>query len=105
MSRIQLFRLNGVYITLTLVDGQWHRSLTNIGFRPTFLKGELSRSIESFLIDFEGDLYGKSLRLRFLHRLRPEMKFPDVQALQAQISRDFARAKSIFSIPNSCEET
>jgi len=86
---------DGVYITLTLVDGEWHRSLTNIGFRPTF-KGELSRSIESFLIDFEGDLYGKSLRLRFLHRLRPEMKFPDVQALQAQISRDFTRANRYF---------
>ena len=86
---------DGVYITLTLVDGEWRRSLTNIGFRPTF-EGELARSIESFLIDFDGDLYGKSLRLRFLHRLRAEKKFPDVKALQEQISRDFARAKRYF---------
>jgi riboflavin kinase/FMN adenylyltransferase len=87
---------DGVYVTLTLVDGQWYRSLTNIGVRPTF-GGDAARSIESFLIDFKGDLYGKTLRLRFLHRLRAEKKFPDMDALQVQISYDFSRANRYFN--------
>ncbi|HZS48142.1 MAG TPA: bifunctional riboflavin kinase/FAD synthetase [Blastocatellia bacterium] len=89
---------DGVYITLTLVDGAWHRSLTNIGVRPTF-GGDSDRSIETFLIDFKGDLYGKTLRLRFLHRLRAEMKFPDMKALQEQIAYDFKRANRYFASP------
>jgi riboflavin kinase/FMN adenylyltransferase len=86
---------DGVYVTLTLVDGIWRRSVTNIGKRPTF-GGELESKIETHLIDFEGDLYDQTIRVRMLHRLRGEKKFNGVEELKAQISRDRDRAIRYF---------
>lgn len=86
---------NGVYVTATLVDGTWRRSVTNIGIRPT-VGGDLNRVVETHLLDFDGDLYGRMLRTRFLHRLRPERKFPSFDELRAQIVRDAARAARYF---------
>ena len=85
----------GVYATATLVDGSWRRSITNVGVRPTFGK-DLEPSIESYIFDFEGDLYGDVLRVRFLHRIRDERKFNGIDELKAQISRDSARALNYF---------
>ncbi len=87
---------NGVYVTATLVDATWRRSVTNIGVRPT-VGGDLNRVVETHLLDFSGDLYGRTLRTRFLHRLRPERKFPDFNTLRAQITRDAARAAHYFT--------
>jgi riboflavin kinase/FMN adenylyltransferase len=87
---------NGVYVTATLVDGVWRRSVTNIGVRPT-VGGDLNRVVETHLLDFDGDLYGRTLRTRFLHRLRPERKFPSFDELRAQIVRDAARAARYFT--------
>ncbi|CAN5697891.1 bifunctional riboflavin kinase/FAD synthetase [soil metagenome] len=85
----------GVYATATLVEGTWRRSITNIGVRPTF-ENESDPSIESFIFDFEGDLYGDVLRVRFLHRIRDERKFSGIDELRAQIERDSARARNYF---------
>jgi riboflavin kinase/FMN adenylyltransferase len=85
----------GVYITLTLVDGHWQRSVTNIGRRPT-VSDETALRIETHLLDFDGDLYDQTLRLRFLHRLRGERKFSGIEALKAQIAQDRARAVRYF---------
>ncbi len=85
----------GVYATATLVDGTWRRSITNVGVRPTFGK-DLEPSIESYIFDFDGDLYGDVLRVRFLHRIRDERKFNGIDELKAQISRDSARALNYF---------
>ncbi|MGI8811468.1 MAG: bifunctional riboflavin kinase/FAD synthetase [Pyrinomonadaceae bacterium] len=85
----------GVYATATLVEGKWRRSITNIGVRPTF-ENEAEPSIESYLFDFDGDLYGDVLRVRFLHRLRDERKFNGVDELKAQIEKDSARALNYF---------
>ncbi len=87
---------DGVYVTLSLVDGTWHRSVTNIGKRPTF-GGEAESRIETHLIDFDRDLYGKTLRVRVLHRLRNEKKFNGVDQLRAQITLDRDRAVRYFS--------
>src|SRR5207244_4828306 len=57
----------GVYATATLIDGVWRRSITNIGVRPTF-EDATEPSIESYIFDFDADLYGDVLRVRFLHR-------------------------------------
>jgi riboflavin kinase/FMN adenylyltransferase len=85
----------GVYVTATLIEGQWRRSVTNIGVRPTF--GEaLEPSVETHVIDWSGDLYGDALRVRFLHRLRDEKKFGSVDELRSQIERDVARAEEFF---------
>ena len=85
----------GVYATATLVEGAWRRSITNIGIRPTFEK-DAEPSIETFIFDFDGDLYGDVLRVRFLHRIRDERKFAGIDELKAQIGKDTARALNYF---------
>ena len=86
----------GVYATATLIDGTWRKSITNIGVRPTF-ENDAEPSIESYIFDFDGDLYGDVLRVRFLHRLRDERKFNGIDELKAQIELDTRRAQSYFS--------
>ena len=85
----------GVYATATLIDGTWRRSITNIGVRPTF-EDATEPSIETYVFDFDGDLYGDVLRVRFLHRIRDERKFSGVDELKAQIGRDSRRAMNYF---------
>ena len=86
----------GVYATATLIDGTWRRSITNIGVRPTF-GVDAEPSIESYVFDFDGDLYGDVLRVRFLHRIRDERKFGGIDELKAQIKRDSRRALNYFN--------
>ena len=88
----------GVYATATLVGGAWRKSITNIGVRPTFEK-DSEPSIETYIFDFDGDLYGDVLRVRFLHRIRDERKFSGVDELKAQIGRDTQRALNYFRHP------
>lgn len=85
----------GVYATATLIDGVWRRSITNIGVRPTF-KSEAEPSIETYIFDFEGDLYGDVLRVRFLHRIRDERKFGGIEELKNQIAKDSRTALKYF---------
>jgi riboflavin kinase/FMN adenylyltransferase len=86
---------NGVYVTGTLIDGVWRRGVTNIGTRPTF-ESDAEPSVETFVIDWAGDLYGDVIRVRFLHRLRDEKQFSSLEQLQAQIGRDVIKAESYF---------
>lgn len=85
----------GVYATASLVGGTWRRSITNIGVRPTF-ENDAEPSIESYIFDFDGELYGDVLRVRFLHRIRDERKFNGIDELKAQIERDTRRALNYF---------
>jgi riboflavin kinase / FMN adenylyltransferase len=87
---------DGVYVTLALVDGIWRRSVTNIGKRPT-LGAEAESKVETHLIDFDDDLYGRTIRVRVLHRLRGEKKFSGIDELRAQIARDRKRAVRYFN--------
>ena len=86
----------GVYATATLIEGTWRRSITNVGIRPTF-DDDQNPSIESYVFDFDGDLYGDVLRVRFLHRIRDERKFGGIDELRAQIQKDTRRALNYFS--------
>ncbi|HEX8283745.1 MAG TPA: bifunctional riboflavin kinase/FAD synthetase [Pyrinomonadaceae bacterium] len=86
----------GVYVTATLIQGAWRRSVTNVGVRPTFEK-EAEPSIETFVMDWGGDLYGDVVRVRFLHRLRDERRFSSVEELKRQIDSDAARARKYFT--------
>ncbi|MFN3329584.1 MAG: riboflavin kinase, partial [Pyrinomonadaceae bacterium] len=80
----------------TLIDGKWHRSITNVGIRPTFSQsGEVS--IETHVFDFEDNLYNRCLRVRFLHRIRDERKFNGIEDLREQIKKDICRAIRYFS--------
>jgi riboflavin kinase/FMN adenylyltransferase len=86
---------NGVYVTLTLVEGEWWRSVSNVGIRPTF-GGESEVTVETHLVDFDSELYGEKIRVRFLHRLRSEKKFGSVDELRTQIDRDYRRTLRYF---------
>ncbi len=86
---------HGVYVTGTLVEGEWRRSVTNIGVRPTF-GAEAEPSVETFVLNWSGDLYGDVVRVRFLHRLRDERRFDSVEELRIQIENDVKRAQRYF---------
>jgi riboflavin kinase/FMN adenylyltransferase len=86
----------GVYVTATLIEGAWRRSVTNVGVRPTFEK-EAEPSVETFVMDWGGDLYGDVVRVRFLRRLRDERRFASVEELRRQIHADAARARNYFA--------
>ena len=84
----------GVYVTQVQLDGAPIGSVTNIGFRPTLTPGtDPLPVVESHLLDFNGNLYGQPLRLRFLKPLRPEEKFDNVEKLQHQVQRDIQKAR------------
>ena len=86
----------GVYATAVLINDVWRKSITNVGVRPTF-EDESAPSIESYIFDFDGDLYGDVLRVRFLHRIRDERKFNGINELKAQIERDTQHTLNYFS--------
>jgi riboflavin kinase/FMN adenylyltransferase len=73
----------------TALDG-----VASIGVRPTFDAGAVS--IEVFLFDFDADLYGRQMEVSFIKRLRGETKFPDANALVAQVRKDIEEAKKIL---------
>ena len=81
---------DGVYAVFAAVDGRRVHGVANVGVRPTFGAG---RSVEVHLFDFEGDLYGHTLPVAFVARLREERRFDGVDALVAQIGRDAAEAR------------
>ena len=84
----------GVYACRCRIGQQVYHAVTNIGFRPT-VGGHQTRA-ESWILDFDGDLYGKTITLEFVAMLRPEEKFPSLEALQAQIHRDAEEARRIL---------
>jgi len=95
----------GVYATATLINNEWRKSITNVGVRPTF-EDETAPPIETYVFDFDGDLYGDVLRVRFLHRIRSERKFNGIDELKSQIERDTKHALLYFKrqgVNNSLE--
>jgi riboflavin kinase/FMN adenylyltransferase len=86
---------NGIYATWTLVEGAGHPSATSIGVRPTFDAGD--RTIETHVIDFNGDLYGKQIALQFVKRLRDEIRFANVEELKTQMTKDLEQARRALS--------
>ncbi len=87
---------NGVYLAECLVDGVKYPSLVNIGRRPTF--GNDKRLIETYLLDFDKDIYGRFIRVFFLRHLRDEMKFDGAEELKAKMTEDLQEAKTFFKI-------
>ena len=73
-------------------DGGAADAVVNVGYRPTF--GENQYWVEAYLLDFSGDLYDRTLRLEFLDRIRPEMKFSGVDALKRQVAADIEAARA-----------
>jgi len=82
----KLIPLDGVYIVKSYLDGKEVFGMMNIGTNPTVDGKE--RTIETYFLDFEGDLYDKEIRIHFLHRIRPEEKFDSLDALKEEIKND-----------------
>ncbi len=97
----ELIPRRGVYVTLLTEDGQRRLGVTNIGMRPTVSPAETAETIETHVLDFDEDMYGKQIVLEFMVRLRDEKKFPDLDALVAQIRTDIARARRYYQYLNT----
>lgn len=91
----QLLPPNGVYAGWASWGGERHMAVTNIGVRPTF-DGQ-GITVETYLLDYEGDLYGKMLDVTFEQRLRSEMKFNGLDALIGQIKADVEASRDVLS--------
>ena len=88
---------HGVYITrVHLPNGSGCPGVTNVGVRPTVSQSG-TVSVETFLLDFDGDLYGQRVRLEFCRPLRPERRFDSLDALKEQILRDIDSARAYFA--------
>ncbi len=87
---------NGIYATVVEVDGEVHDAATSIGVRPTF-ETDGGRTIETYLLDFDGDLYTKRLRLEFVERLRAEVAFKSVDQLVEQMNQDVEQTRQILA--------
>jgi riboflavin kinase/FMN adenylyltransferase len=86
---------DGVYVTRAEVRGTVYSGATNIGTRPTF--DGTDRRVETYVLDFDGNVYGEVVRIEFLERLRDELKFVSVEALVAQMDRDVAATRKYFA--------
>lgn len=95
------FPPNGVYAVDVQRNGTRLRGVANIGVRPTVANASGERLLEVHLFDFSGDLYGEDLEVTFRRFLRPEQKFPSLDALKAQIAEDVAAAKANFQSSSS----
>lgn len=85
---------NGVYATVTDIDGESYRSITNIGIKPT-VEGK-NLGVETFIYDFEGSLYGKKAYVKLLRFIRPEKKFSSVEELKKQVDRDIEAGRNMI---------
>jgi riboflavin kinase/FMN adenylyltransferase len=94
MSRTELLPSDGIYATLFYVDAAWLPSASSIGVNPTFGPGP--RTIESYILDFDRDIYSKPIKLAFVKKIRDEKKFADIAALVAQIQDDVKTSRSVF---------
>ena len=86
----------GVYATQVAVAGQRYAAVTNVGVRPTVSDNDGRVTVEGFILDFSGDLYGQELRMEFYHRIRGERKFPSLQALSEEIRRNAQETLDFF---------
>jgi riboflavin kinase/FMN adenylyltransferase len=86
---------DGIYATWAVVDGRRYQGATCIGLRPTF--GVNGRTVETFILDFQGDIYGKRITLEFANRLREEQAFPNVEALVEQMKIDVEQTRDALS--------
>ncbi len=88
----------GVYRSIVTVEGVVdgvYNAVTNVGVNPTVSDGVALRS-ESYLFDFEGNIYGRRVRIELKERLREEVRFDTLDALKAQIAKDVELAKSLI---------
>ena len=90
----ELLPKKGVYAVTVIIDGKTYEGVTNIGHNPTF--GNSALSLETHVLDFHGDLLGKTIKVNFLQRLRDEKTFDSIEALSDQIAQDVEQARVLL---------
>ena len=80
-----------------LADGSSYASVTNVGTRPTVNNGS-DLTVESWMLDFDGDLYGQTIRVEFYQHLRDEIRFDSLEELKAQIESDALKVRAYFAL-------
>jgi riboflavin kinase/FMN adenylyltransferase len=86
----------GVFLSNTVIDDTAYASLTNVGKCPTF--DQEGKNVESYILNFDKDIYGKTINIRFIKKIREERRFSSPQELANQIQRDIALAKDFFQL-------
>lgn len=97
VSNESLLPPSGVYITEILLDDQVYYGITNVGTRPTVDNDE-EISVETHILDFSGEIYGKSIMIRLFSRLRSQQKFENFSLLLEQIHMDCVAARKFFGV-------
>jgi riboflavin kinase/FMN adenylyltransferase len=91
----QALPAEGVYASQTYIDGEAHKSMTYIGKNPTF--GGQQCTVEIYILDYEGNLYGSQLEVDLIERLRGEQQFATAEELKQQISQDVKQGREILN--------
>ncbi len=94
----QALPADGVYATWTYIEDKVYKSMTNIGRRPTF-GGNNERTIETYILDYQGNLYGRRVKIAIIERLRGEKKYDSTEELKKQIAEDVERGRAILASP------
>ena len=92
----KLMPKSGIYVSHVCFGGETFDGVTNVGHRPTVDGSDATVNCETHILDLDRDLYGETVTVEFLHRLRDEQRFDSVQALKAAIQGDVAAAKQYF---------
>jgi riboflavin kinase/FMN adenylyltransferase len=91
------FPPNGVYLAEAWIQGVLYHGVVNLGYRPTVSGGRSERVLEIYVLDFNRDIYGENVEVRFVRYLRPERKFDNLEALVRQIDADVQQARELFA--------
>ncbi len=92
----ELIPKKGVYAVTVVINEKIYKGVTNIGHNPTF--GNNALSVETHLLDFSGDILGKTIKVNFLQRLRDEKPFKTIKELSDQIAQDIRQARKLFGL-------
>jgi riboflavin kinase / FMN adenylyltransferase len=92
------FPPNGVYFAKAWVHEVLYHGVVNLGYRPTVSSGKSERILEIHLLDFDRDIYGEDVEVRFVRYLRPERKFDSLEALARQIEADVRQARELSAV-------
>lgn len=103
LNRAQVIPADGIYAVWVTWRNRRFKGACSIGIRPTI--GGTERTIEVFMLDFDGDLYGETLELAFVERLRDETKFDSLETLKQQIAKDVAQVDSLLTVDRDRSES
>ena len=88
---------NGVYYSYVMMNGKIYLGITNIGTKPT-VSGEAVMGVETFIYDFDQDVYGQDIQVYLLHYKRPEMRFHGIETLKKQMATDIAAGREYHGL-------